>query len=259
MTTAEVRQNFLISGLFHPGRIQMVYTDLDRMIIGGIMPGPEVSLPAYPELRSAYFTERREVGIINLGDAGEIAIGSLVFPLEHLECLYISQGERDIVFRNSPGGQAAFYLLSAPAHRNFQTTRATLADASVQELGTAERASKRKLVQYIHEGGIESCQLVMGYTKLEPGSVWNTWPPHTHLRRSEVYLYFELGVQTVMHFLGEPEASRHVVVRDREAVLSPSWSIHTGVGTGAYSFVWGMAGENRSFADMDPVELAKFA
>ena len=165
MATADVRKNFLISGLFQPSRVQMVYTDLDRLVIGGIMPASDVTLPTYPELRTEYFTEHREVGIINLGDAGEISIAGLVYPLENLECLYIGQGERDIVFRNSArGGQAAFYLLSAPAHRKFQTVRATLADASVQELGTAESASKRKLVQYIHEGGIQSCQLVMGYT-----------------------------------------------------------------------------------------------
>lgn len=259
MTTTEIRRDFLIGGLFQPGRIEMAYTDLDRLIVGGVMPATRLALPAYPELRSAYFTETREMGVINLGDAGEIEVGGRTFPMGHLDCLYVGAGERDVVFTSSPAGQAAYYLLSAPAHRKLPTVKATATDAVVMELGLAERASRRKLVRYIHEDGIESCQLVMGYTSLEAGSVWNTWPPHTHLRRSEVYLYFGMNGETAMHFLGEPEASRHVVVREREAVLSPPWSIHTGVGTGAYSFVWGMAGENRSFDDMDPVDLARFA
>ncbi len=259
MTTAEIRRDFLIDNLFTPGRAELVLTDLDRLIVGGIMPDGELALPNYPELRSEYFAERRELGIINLGDAGEVAVGNTVFPVGHLECLYIGKGESSVLFRNAPGGQAAYYLLSAPAHQSFPTRLATQADASVEELGSAEHASRRKLVRYIHEGGVQSCQLVMGYTRLEPGSVWNTWPPHTHLRRSEIYLYFGLGTQTAIHFLGEPEASRHVVVRDREAVLSPPWSIHTGVGTSAYAFVWGMAGENRSFADMDPVDVTRLA
>ncbi len=259
MTTAEIRRDFLIDRLFRPGEMEMVYTDLDRLVVGGAIPDGELQLPTYPELGTRYFTERRELGIINLGQAGEIAVGDSLFQVGHLDCLYIGTGEPQVTFRNHPGREAAFYMLSAPAHRKFPTTLLTRSEATAKEIGAAEHASKRKLVQYIHEGGIESCQLVMGYTALEPGSVWNTWPPHTHLRRSEIYLYFGLQGGAAMHFLGEAAASKHVVVREREAVLSPPWSVHTGVGTGAYSFVWGMAGENRSFEDMDPVDVAKFA
>lgn len=257
MTTAEIRRDFLIGGLFQAGKIEMASTDLDRLIIGGIMPQGELPLPSYAELASRYFTERREVGVINLGDPGEVEVGGKAFRLEHLDCVYIGMGEPDVVFRSLNGGQSAFYLLSAPAHRKFPTEKATRAEAVVQQIGNAQGASCRALVQYIHEGGIQSCQLVMGFTRVAEGSVWNTWPPHTHRRRSEIYLYFGIGSEPVFHFLGEPSSSRHVTVREREAVLSPPWSIHTGVGTSSYSFVWGMAGENRTFADMDPVNLAQ--
>jgi 4-deoxy-L-threo-5-hexosulose-uronate ketol-isomerase len=259
MTTGQIRARLLIDGLFTPGAIEMVYTDLDRLIAGGIMPGDQIALPAFEELGSSYFTERREIGIINIGDAGEVRAGGISYPLGHLDCLYIGVGEPDISFRNAGGGQAAFYLLSAPAHRKFPTCAAGIAQASVQEIGTAAHASRRKLVRYIHEEGIQSCQLVMGYTAMEEGSVWNTWPPHTHARRSEIYLYFGLGENHVIHLAGEPAQTRHVVVREKQAVASPPWSVHTGAGTGPYSFVWGMAGENRAFADMDAVALDRFA
>jgi 4-deoxy-L-threo-5-hexosulose-uronate ketol-isomerase len=259
MTTEELRRHFLIDGLFTPGGVEMVYTDLDRLIAGGVMPDGEVELPAYEELASSYFTERRELGVINIGDPGEVRVGCSTYPLGHLDCLYIGIGEPQISFRSTDQGQSAFYLLSAPAHRKLPTCAAGIAAASVHEIGAAERASRRKLVQYIHEGGIQSCQLVMGYTTMEEGSVWNTWPPHTHLRRSEIYLYFGLGENQIIHLAGQPTQSRHLVVRDRQAVVSPPWSIHTGVGTGPYSFIWGMAGENRTFADMDPVALDTFA
>ncbi len=255
MGPAELRSHFLIDGLFAPGRAEFVYTGLDRLIAGGITPDPELHLPNPADLGSDYFTQRRETGVINIGDAGEVDVGGRTFAVGPLECLYIGIEEPKIVFRTVPGGQAQFYLLSAPAHLKYPTCAAGAAQASVHHIGTQHNASRRKLVQYIHEGGIASCQLVMGYTTLEEGSVWNTWPPHTHARRSEIYLYFGVGDQPLIHLLGEPSASRHLVVRDREAVLSPPWSIHTGVGTGPYSFIWGMAGENKSFTDMDPVDL----
>lgn len=258
MATAELRRHFLIGGLFAPGNIEMVHTGLDRLIAGGVTPAPELRLPNFEDLASEYFTERREFGVINIGDPGEVQVGDRTFAVGALECLYVGIEEPDVVFRTWAGGQAEFYLLSAPAHKKFPTCAAGLSQASIHQIGTQANASRRKLVQYIHEDGIQSCQLVMGYTAIEEGSVWNTWPPHTHARRSEVYLYFGLGNNPLIHLVGEPSASRHVVVRDREAVLSPPWSIHTGVGTGAYSFVWGMAGENKAFADMDPVDLAKF-
>jgi len=259
MTTAEVRQNLLIDGLFTKGAVELINTGLDRLIAGGIMPDRELELPASKELASSYFTEHRELGIINIGDAGEVKVGSTTFSVGPLECLYVGAGQPDVVFRNVDGGQAAFYLLSAPAHRSCPTRMASLSDATILQIGSANNASRRKLVQYIHEDGIESCQLVMGFTSMEEGSVWNTWPPHTHLRRSEIYLYFGLGENLVIHLAGDPTESRHIVVRERQAVLSPPWSVHTGAGTGPYSFIWGMAGENRTFADMDAVSLARFA
>jgi 4-deoxy-L-threo-5-hexosulose-uronate ketol-isomerase len=259
MTTRDLRGKFLIERLFERGKIAMVYTNLDRLIAGGVSPQDELRLPAYDELAASSFTERREIGVINIGDAGEISVAGKTYELAPLDCLYIGIGEPDIVFRSLPGGEAVFYLLSAPAHRKFPTCKATPEQASVHFIGSVGTASRRKLVQYIHEDGIGSCQLVMGYTTLEAGSVWNTWPPHTHPRRSEIYLYFGLGENPLIHLVGEPHASRHLVVRDRQSVLSPSWSIHTGVGTGPYSFIWGMAGENQAFADMDPVDLNTFA
>ena len=258
MNTEELRAHFLIDNLFVPGHVHMAYTDLDRLIAGGIVPQTEIEFPAFRELGTSYFTERREVGIINIVEEGLITAGDQSYPMNHLDCLYIGTGEERVTFSSGPAGQAAFYLLSAPAHRKFPTRKAGLAEASVHEIGFAANASKRRLVQYIHEGGIESCQLVMGYTELEPGSIWNTWPPHTHLRRSEIYFYFDLGEDMLIHLLGEPARTRHLIVRDRQAVLSPPWSVHCGVGTKSYRFIWGMAGENRTFSDMDPADLRDF-
>jgi 4-deoxy-L-threo-5-hexosulose-uronate ketol-isomerase len=258
MNTAELRHHILVNDLFSVGEMKLVSTELDRLIVGGIVPREPVALPSLRKLGTSYFTERREVGVINIGGRGEVTVGERVYGLEYLECIYIGIGEEYVSFANGSDGQAAFYLLSAPAHRKLPTCKAGVHEARVQEIGSEANASRRKLVQYIHEDGIQSCQLVMGYTSIERGSVWNTWPPHTHMRRSEIYLYFNLGGDLLIHLFGEPGESRHVVVRDRQAVLSPPWSIHSGVGTGAYSFVWGMAGENRTFADMDPVDLDRF-
>jgi 4-deoxy-L-threo-5-hexosulose-uronate ketol-isomerase len=261
MSGLELQRQFLLDGLFQPGAMRLVYTDLDRLIVGGIMPRADeaIELPAYPELAATYFTERREVGVINIGAAGSIEAGGRTYEMKPLDCLYVRMGEPRVTFRSGPGGEAAFYFLSAPAHRSLATCHATAAAAQAQEIGSADSASRRRIVRYIHEGGIPSCQLVMGFTELADGSVWNTLPPHTHQRRSEVYLYFDLGDNILMHFLGTPGATRHVVVRDRQAVLSPPWSIHMGVGTSRYRFIWGMAGENRAFNDMDPVDLRDLA
>lgn len=255
MNTEEVREHFLVEDLFVPGHIRMAYTGLDRLIVGGVMPETEIELPALRETGTGYFTERREVGVINIGDKGVVAAGRQSYELDHLDCLYIGTGEERVTFANRPGGPAAFYLLSAPAHRKYPTRKAGLAEATVHEIGNPDNASKRRLVQYIHEGGIESCQLVMGYTELAPGNVWNTWPPHTHLRRSEIYFYFDLGENLLIHLLGEPLRTRHLIVRDRQVVLSPPWSMHCGAGAGNYRFIWGMAGENKTFSDMDPADL----
>ena len=259
MTTLELRRQFLLDGLFETGRIHLIATSLDRVIAGGIVPTRELQLQAEPELRADYFNQRRETGVINIGAPGEIVVDGLKYTVGERECLYIGMGARDILFRNGPSGAAAFYLLSCPAHREFPTRLVTRSDASIAEIGDARNASKRRIVRYIHEGGVQSCQLVMGYTELTEGSVWNSWPAHTHQRRSEVYLYFDLNGGLVTHFLGEPTRTRHVVVRDRQAVLSPPWSIHCGVGTRTYRFIWGMAGENRTFEDMDPIDELEFA
>lgn len=254
MSTSEIREQFLLADLFAPGEIRLVHTGLDRMIAGGIMPEAELSLPCPDQLRARFFHERRETGIINVGDPGEVIVGGNHLAVGSLECVYIGRGTENVSFRSLPGGNSAFYLLSCPAHRNYPTQRAGIADAEAVQIGNAANASCRKVHRYIHESGIESCQLVMGFTALGTGSVWNTWPPHTHHRRSEVYLYFDLGSDLVMHFLGEPEESRHVVVRDRQAALSPSWSMHCGAGTSPYKFIWGMAGENQSYDDMDAAD-----
>ncbi len=258
LTTSELRSQFLLEDLFEEGRINLVVTSLDRLIAGGIVPLAELSLEAGPELRAEVFNERRETGVINIGAPGEVVVDGFSYSVGSLECLYIGMGARDIQFK-SANGSAAYYLLSAPAHRVFPTRLLTREDASIAEIGDPRHASKRRIVRYIHEGGAQSCQLVMGYTELMEGSVWNTWPAHTHQRRSEIYLYFDLNGGLVTHFLGEPTQTRHVVVRDRQAVLSPPWSIHSGVGTSAYRFVWGMAGENRTFDDMDLIDERDFA
>jgi len=259
LSTAELRSRFLLTGLFETGHVHLVATGLDRLIAGGIVPAPELVLETPPELRADYFTQRREIGVINIGAPGAVIVDGVSFPVGSRECLYIGMGARDIRFRSDTPEPAVYYLLSAPAHHAWPTRLSTGRDAQILETGDCRNASRRRILRHIHEGGTESCQLVMGYTELKEGSVWNTWPAHTHQRRSEIYLYFDLNGGLVTHFLGEPEKSRHVIVRDREAVLSPPWSIHSGVGTASYRFVWGMAGENRRFEDMDAIDQSKFA
>jgi 4-deoxy-L-threo-5-hexosulose-uronate ketol-isomerase len=259
LNTQDIRREFLIDGLFEAGRIHLAATGLDRLIAAGIVPVTELVLEAVPELRARYFNERRETGVINIGDAGRVVVDGSEYLLGARECLYIGMGARDIRFQSCGGTPAVFYLLSCPAHRQLPTTLVTHADAVIVETGDIRNASKRRIARYIHEHGVQSCQLVMGYTELVEGSVWNTWPAHTHARRSEVYLYFDCNGGLITHLLGPPNETRHVIVRDREAVLSPPWSIHSGVGTCSYRFVWGMAGENRAFDDMDPIDVEEFA
>ena len=254
MSTQELREHFLLGDLFAPGEIRLVHTGLDRMIAGGIMPDAALPLDPPPDLRARFFHERRESGVMNIGDPGEVIVDGRHFSVGPLECVYIGRGAENILFRSLHGGQAAFYLLSCPAHRTYPVQRVGIAEAEVVQIGNAANASCRKVHRYIHQNGVESCQLVMGFTVLAPGSVWNTWPPHTHNRRSEIYLYLDLGDNLVLHLLGEPEQSRHLVVRDREAVLSPPWSMHCGAGTAAYKFIWGMAGENQQYDDMDAAD-----
>jgi 4-deoxy-L-threo-5-hexosulose-uronate ketol-isomerase len=258
MSTEEVRQSFLIDTLFPADGIAMVYCDLDRAIVGSAVPATRpLSLGSAPELRAEAFCERRELGVLNIGGPGTVTVDGAEHQLAGRDGLYIGRGSEAITFASdSARTPARYYLLSFPAHAAHPTVRIRQSEAEAVRLGSSEAANQRTLYKLIHPGGARSCQLVMGFTVLEPGSVWNTMPPHTHERRMEVYLYFDMPADArVFHFMGRPEATRHLVVADGQAVLSPSWSIHCGAGTAAYSFCWGMGGENQAFDDMDPLTL----
>ena len=261
MTTDELRQRFVIESLFIPGEVTLVYTNVDRAIAGGIVPTTdELELKGSKEMACSYFCERREVGIINLGAAGSVTVDGTTYALAPRECLYIRRGSRGVLFSiANPEKPAQFYLVSYPAHADHPTTKASLNDANRLELASPAESNRRTIYQYIRPGFIKSCQLVMGFTELQEGSVWNSFPPHTHDRRTEVYCYFDLPPNgTVMHFLGEPDETRHVALREKQAVISPPWSVHCGAGTGGYAFVWAMGGENQEFDDMDKCDLAAF-
>ncbi|SHE26677.1 5-dehydro-4-deoxy-D-glucuronate isomerase [Actinomyces glycerinitolerans] len=254
--TQDLRDRYLIEQVFVPGQVTAVYTHQDRIVLGGAEPaGHELSLPTFDELRSDFFLQRREMGVLNVGGDGVITVDGTVYEMPSTACLYIGRGARDVVFTDARPDQergAQFYLFSAPAHADHPTTLALPGDGTVRELGDQKTSNRRTLTQYIHEGGIRSCQVVMGFTRLHEGSMWNTMPAHTHDRRTECYLYFDVPQDArVFHIMGEPERTRHLVVADRQAVISPSWSLHCGVGTAAYTFVWAMAGENQFFDDMD--------
>ncbi len=258
MNTAELRSNFLAEKLFVNGKANFVYSHYDRMVMGGIIPTTKtISLGNYVELKSKYFLERREMGIINIGGKGTITADGKSYKLDKLSCLYLSRGTKKVSFKsNSKTTKAKFYIFSAPAHSEYQTTLYTKEEALPFTLGSSETANHRTIYKYIHGDGIKSCQVVMGLTVLEEGSVWNTMPAHTHDRRSEVYLYFDVPKnQGVMHFMGQPQETRHLWVQNNQAIISPPWSIHAGSGTSSYSFIWAMAGENQDFADMDFIEL----
>jgi 4-deoxy-L-threo-5-hexosulose-uronate ketol-isomerase len=258
MTTAELRETFLLEGMFKSGQIELAYVDLDRTMIGSAVPaGGALALETQPELRADYFLERRELGVLNVGGSGTVTVDGAVFELDKLDCLYVGRGNRAVTFASKDAGvPAAFYLLSYPAHAVYATKLVKFAEIKPVELGSVETCNKRKIYKAIHREGIQSCQLVMGFTLLETGSNWNTMPPHTHMRRSEVYLYFDVGAeQCVVHLMGPPDATSHLVMADRQVVVSPGWSIHAGVGTKAYGFCWGMGGENQDYADMDPVAI----
>jgi 4-deoxy-L-threo-5-hexosulose-uronate ketol-isomerase len=259
MTTDDLRAAYLIPELFVPGEISVTYTHHDRVVLGGAVPaGADLVLPGYPEIRSAYFLEHREVGIVNVGGTGTVTADGEVYTLVKGACLYLGRGIRDVVFADAADADAGadagaqFYLFSAPAHTAYPSALVSPGEGTVRELGDQLTSNRRTLNQYIHENGVRSCQIVMGVTELHPGSMWNTMPAHTHDRRTECYLYFDVPADArVIHLLGERTETRHLVVGDRQAVISPSWSLHSGVGTAAYSFVWAMAGENQAFDDMD--------
>ncbi len=267
-TTERLREEFLIQNLFMPGEIKLVYSHIDRIITGAAVPTKALKLVAGNELRADYFLQRREMGVINIGGGGKIIIDGKEYAVGYKEAMYIGMGAQDIIFDSVDAKDPArFYLNSVPAHKTYPTVlikpEGTPEDGVVivkeenkVELGSLEEANHRVICKYILPGQVESCQLVMGMTKLLPGSVWNTMPCHTHDRRMEVYLYFEMPKDAiVMHYMGEPQETRHIVMRNEEAVISPSWSIHAGCGSQAYTFIWGMAGENQAFGDMDDVAM----
>jgi 4-deoxy-L-threo-5-hexosulose-uronate ketol-isomerase len=259
MTTAELRETFLLEGLFHEGEIETRYVDLDRAVVGGVVPtNSTLALEAQPELRADYFLERRELGVLNIGGSGVVSVNGASFAMEKLDCLYVGRGCQSVTFAsNDISKPAAFYLLSYPAHTPYPTTLVRFKELKPVLLGSEETCNKRSIYKAIFLDGIRSCQLVMGFTLLAPGSNWNTMPPHTHMRRSEVYFYFDVDPsQRVFHLMGPASETRHLVVGDREVVVSPGWSIHAGVGTKSYGFCWGMGGENQRYDDMDPLAIA---
>src|SRR3984885_15423640 len=259
MTTEELRAAFLIDDLFHPGQIGLTYVDLARTVIGSAVPtGEPLFLPTDDALKAAYFTERRELGILNIGGAGVVKVNGIAYELKRLDALYVGRGNEEIVFSSSdPPHSAEFYLLSYPAHATHPTKLIRSAEQAKVTLGASEAANVREITKLIHLEGTRSCQLVMGFTRLAPGSVWNTMPPHTHMRRSEVYCYFDLGAsERVIHLMGPRKETRHLVIANKQVVISPGWSIHAGVGTNSYTFCWGMGGENQVYGDMDALAIA---
>jgi 4-deoxy-L-threo-5-hexosulose-uronate ketol-isomerase len=258
MTTGEIRETFLLNGLCEPGKLHVNYVDLDRTVVGFAAPTESaLTLPTYPELRADYFLERREIGVLNVGGAGTVSVEGKSYELNNLDALYVGKGNKQVGFASKDKATpAVYYLLSYPAHTEFPVTVVRKAEANPTELGSVETCNKRTICKYIFLQGARSCQLVMGVTHLAAGSNWNTMPPHTHMRRSEVYMYFNVAEDArVVHLMGPPDETRHIVMADKEVVVSPGWSIHAGVGTRAYSFVWGMGGENQDYADMDPAPV----
>ena len=257
-TTQQIRENFLIEDLVQDNTIQFVYTHYDRMMIGGVKPTAKtVVLETYPELRSEYFLERREIGIINVAGDGTIDVDGTSYTVSKMDCLYVGKGVKNVGFSsNDAENPAVFYLLSSPAHATYPTQQMKKDEASPVELGSVATANQRTIYKYIYLQGIQSCQLVMGLTVLKEGSVWNTMPAHVHDRRMEAYFYFDVPQgQTVVHFMGQPQETRHMFIANHQAIMSPPWSIHSGCGTSNYSFIWGMAGENKDYGDMDAVAI----
>lgn len=259
MTTGELRDTFLISSLFKRDEIPMVYSDIDRSITGSVVPvdKPLKLTASKKEMSAEYFTERREIGIINIGQTGIISIDGKEYHMESKDALYIGRGSKVIEFSsNEANNPAMYYFVSYPAHKEYPDKQIKSKESTPSRLGSLEKANKRTIYKYIHPGVMPTCQLVMGLTELESGSVWNTMPSHTHQRRSEVYMYFNMKEDSfVVHLLGEPQETRHLILRDKEAVLSSSWSLHSGCGSENYSFIWAMGGENQVFDDMDHIAM----
>lgn len=253
LQTHQLREAFLVSDVFQEDLIRVCYTHYDRLILGGAKPvtGP-LNLESFIALKADYFLQRRELGIINVGGNGVVSVDDTDYTLHHKDALYVGKDARKVTFH--PGENSLYYFNSAPAHTSYPTKKISKEDASVTELGSLETSNHRTIRKLIVHGVVETCQLQMGLTELMKGSVWNTMPPHTHDRRMEVYFYFDVpNSQVVCHFMGEPQETRHLFVTNNQAVISPPWSIHSGAGTSNYSFIWGMAGENLDYGDMDPV------
>ena len=258
MNTSELRENFLVEKVFGDDEINVVYSHYERLIVGGAKPVTKaLNLPTYDALKSDYFLERRELGVINVGGKGKVTADGQVYELEKLSALYLGKGTENVSFESADAeNPALFYLLSSPAHKELPTTLYTKEQALPMTIGAPETSNHRTVYKYIHNDGINSCQLVMGLTILHTGSIWNTMPPHVHDRRAEIYLYFDVeAAHGVMHFMGKPDETRHMWVRNHQAIISPPWSIHSGAGSASYSFIWGMAGENKDYTDMDFVDL----
>ncbi|MEW9121917.1 MAG: 5-dehydro-4-deoxy-D-glucuronate isomerase [Thermotaleaceae bacterium] len=254
--TNRLREAFHIGGLFQKDEIKLVYSHIDRMIAGSICPvEKDLKLEAGKEIGAEYFLERRELGIINIGGKGIVLLDGQEYVLDKRDGLYVGMGTKDVIFKSVDAQDPAkFYINSAPAHVGYPTVSINIKDANPVHLGTEKELNKRTIYQYVHPAVCKSCQLVMGMTLLAEGSVWNTMPAHTHDRRMEVYFYFDMNEDAmVFHMMGEPQETRHIIMRNEEAVISPSWSIHSGVGTQKYTFIWGMAGENQTFTDMDHI------
>ncbi|HEY1743272.1 MAG TPA: 5-dehydro-4-deoxy-D-glucuronate isomerase [Granulicella sp.] len=260
MTTPELRETFLLEGMFRPGALDLAYVDLDRTVIGSAVPTTApLQLETQPELRAEFFCERRELGVLNVGGAGSVTVDGTTFELAKLDCLYVGRGSKAISFTSEDAANpAAFYLLSYPAHAEYPTKMVRFKDLEGLKLGSVETCNKRTIYKAIYREGIRSCQLVMGFTLLDEGSNWNTMPPHTHMRRSEVYMYFDVDpAHRVLHLMGPPQETRHLFIGDREVAVSPGWSVHAGVGTKSYGFCWGMGGENQAYDDMDGVAITE--
>ncbi len=261
-TTEELRKEFLIENLYQPDTVQAVYSHVDRMVVLGILPVKETvpidkGIDVWGNFGTNYFLERREAGVFNLGGPGVIVADEESFELGFEDCLYITKGTKTVTFASKDAANPArFYLVSAPAHRACKTTFLSFADANKRPCGAEETANKRVINQFIHPDVLETCQLSMGLTQLAPGSVWNTMPAHTHERRMEVYTYFNIPEgNVVFHMMGQGQETRHIVMQNYDAVISPSWSIHAGCGTAAYTFIWAMGGENQAFDDMDNIAI----
>jgi 4-deoxy-L-threo-5-hexosulose-uronate ketol-isomerase len=259
LSTDELRSSFIVENLFEENKVVTLYCETDRAIIGSAVPlGSALKLESSKkEMAADYFAERREIGIINIGGKGSIAVDGNKYKMEHKDALYIGKGTKNIEFKSDgKSSPAKYYLVSYPSHKDYPTSHKKFSDAEPAKLGSTKDANKRTIYKYIHLDGIKSSQLVMGLTELDEGSVWNTMPAHTHLRRSEIYLYYNLPKDSVViHLMGEPEQTRHLVIRNEQAVISPSWSIHCGAATQNYSFIWAMGGENQVFSDMDAVTM----